>query len=134
MPANRLTRREMLGLLAGLGVPEAVFSQDPVAIEPKSYRVVFENNRVRVLEYNNRPGLGPCGRGLHYHPAHLNIIMSGFAARTTRADGKIVTGSAKAGDVTWHEAGTHEVETVDKAASRLLMIEMKDASWNPSTG
>ena len=52
----------------------------------------------------------------------------------SREDGKISTGQAKAGDVHWYEAGTHEVENIDKTATRMFMVEIKDANWKPSTG
>jgi hypothetical protein len=138
---NRITRRDVLALLAAFGVPETAFAapdtalaNDPVVVAPKSYRVVFENDRVRVLEYSNRPGLGPCGRGRHYHPAHLDVFLSEFTGRMTHEDGRVTTGRAKVGNVGWFEAETHEVENVDKSVTRMLMVELKDANWKPSTG
>lgn len=128
-----LTRRDVLGLLAALGVPSTAVAQDPVRTMPKNYRVAFENNMVRVLEYNNRPGMGPCGTGLHYHPRHIDIFMTDFRGQL-KEDGKVTGGSVKAGDVHWYEAGTHEAENIDKTASRMFMVEIKDASWKPSTG
>lgn len=124
-----MTRRELLGLLALFGISN-VHAQDPAKISPKSYRVAFENEQVRVLEYNNRPGLGPCGQGRHYHPRHLSIIVSDFRSRRPGGEAK----PWKSGDVAWFEAETHEVENVDKGASRLFMVEFKDAAWKPSTG
>jgi hypothetical protein len=130
--AKRVTRRDLLALLAALGVPRAALAQDPVKLSPKSYRVAFENDIVRVLEYNNRPGLGPCGQGRHYHPRHLTIVVSDFRSRPLAPAGPIK--SWKAGDVQWFEAATHESENVDKTAARIFMVEFKDAAWRPSTG
>jgi hypothetical protein len=104
-----------------------------VKILPKNYRVAFENDKVRVLEYVSRPGLGPCGEGVHYHPRHIDILMTDLHFKTTQ-DGKVVEGRAKAGEVVWFEAEIHEVENLDKTASHLYMIEMKDRDWKPSTG
>jgi hypothetical protein len=128
-----MTRRDVLALLAAFGVPAVAFAQDPVAVSPKSYRVMFENEKVRVLEYSNRPGLGPCGRGRHYHPAHVDIFLTEYTGKMTRDDGKVTTGTAKAGQVAWAEAEWHEVENVDKSASKIIMVELKDVSWKPST-
>lgn len=128
-----LTRRQALGLLAALGVPASACAQDPLKTNPKSYRVALENDRVRVLEYFNRPGLGVCGRGLHYHPAHVDVILSDVRVKVVQ-DGKTTVDKVKAGDVLWFEAEWHEVENVDKTASRSYMIELKDANWKPSTG
>jgi hypothetical protein len=140
-----ITRRDVLGLLAAFGVPNGVWAaaapnpalaSDPVLIAPKSYRVVFENDMVRVLEYSNRPGLGPCGTGRHYHPRHLDIFLSEFTGQMTHEDGSVSKskGRTKMGQVAWFEAEWHEVENVDKSASRVLMVEQKDANWKPSTG
>jgi len=128
-----MTRREVLALLAAFGVPATVLAQDPVKVMPKNYRVALENDAVRVIEYNNRPGMGPCGAGLHYHPRHVDIFLTDFRGKLTE-DGKVNTGQARAGDVKWYEAGTHEVENIDKSASRMFMVEIKDANWKPSTG
>ena len=128
-----VTRRDVLALLAALGVPSTALAQDPVKIMPKNFRIAFENDMVRVLEYNNRPGMGPCGAGLHYHPRHIDIFLTSFRGQA-KEDGKVNMGQAKAGDVKWFEAGTHEVENIDKTATRMFMVEMKDANWKPSTG
>jgi hypothetical protein len=128
-----VTRRDVLALLAALGVPSTALAQDPVKTMPKNYRVAFENDMVRVLEYNNRPGMGPCGTGLHYHPRHIDIFLTSFRGQA-KEDGKVSMGQAKAGDVKWYEAVTHEIENIDKTASRMFMVEIKDANWKPSTG
>ena len=139
-----ITRRDVLALLAAFGVPDAALAappdsalaSDPVVVAPKSYRVVFENEMVRVLEYNNRPGLGPCGLGRHYHPRHLDVFLSEFSGQMTREDGTVSKskGKTKIGQVAWYEAEWHEVENIDKSATRMLMVELKDANWKPSTG
>ena len=116
-----MTRRDVLALLAAFGVPAVAFAQDPVAVSPKSYRVMFENEKVRVLEYSNRPGLGPCGRGRHYHPAHLDVFLNQFTGKMTHEDGKVSVGTAKAGQVAWYEAEWHEVENVDKSATKVII-------------
>ena len=51
-------------------------AQDAARVQPQSYRVVLENDRVRVLEFNAKPGMGVCGVGMHSHPAHLTVLLS----------------------------------------------------------
>ncbi len=36
-------------------------SDDPTVTDPDLYRVIFENDRVRVLEYRDGPGERPAG-------------------------------------------------------------------------
>ena len=53
-------------------------SDDPVATNPELYSVVFENERVRVLEYRDRPG----DRTLpHRHPDSVMLTLSSFRRR-----------------------------------------------------
>jgi len=65
-----------LGGIASQLTADGVSAQDPAKVMPKSYRVAFENDRVRVLEFVGRPGMGVCGEGMHSHPAHLTIVLS----------------------------------------------------------
>ncbi len=131
--AAGITRRDVLALLAALGVPAPAVGQDPVKLAPKSYRVAPENDRVRVLEYRNRPGLDVCGSGLHYHPPHIAIALSDVRFSDTE-NGKTTTGRIGAGDVFWVEEQLHTFENLDKRASRCYLIEMKGPGWTPSTG
>ena len=34
-------------------------SMDPIETNPESYKLVFENDQVRVLEYSDHPGYMP---------------------------------------------------------------------------
>lgn len=44
------------GLTVLLAVCPAAYASDPVATDGDKYKVMFENSRVRVLEYRDRPG------------------------------------------------------------------------------
>ncbi len=44
-----------------VGMEEAVMTLDPVATDPDHYKVIFENDRVRVLEYTDSPVKAPAG-------------------------------------------------------------------------
>jgi hypothetical protein len=104
--------------------PEAL-AQDPARSNPRSYSVVFENDRIRVLEYLSRPGLGVCGEGVHSHPDHLTIALTAIKARVTLPDGKVVVAQNKLGDVFWEPASTHQVENVGGSNSRAYLVELK---------
>ena len=51
------TRRMMLALLPALALADTALARDAVKSQPGSYRVVFENDRLRALEYRGRPGM-----------------------------------------------------------------------------
>ena len=118
-------------LLAGAGGLAALLdladvdAQDPAKVMPKSYRVVFENDRVRVLEFSGRPGMGICGEGMHSHPAHLTIAMSAWQARASLPDGSIRDRNRSFGEVFFGEPGKHKVENTGNSISRALIIELK---------
>lgn len=118
-------RRMLIALLPGLALAESAQAQDAAMAQPSSYKVVFENDKLRALEYRARPGMGVCGQGMHSHPAHLTVVLYDGKARLKTPDGKVTEGSSKIGDVFWSEAETHEVENISGRNSRALLIELK---------
>ena len=121
-----ILRRGLLAALpALLGVAAPAEAQNAAAIQPMSYRVVLENERVRVMEYRSRPGMGVCGVGRHSHPAHVTIPLTPGKVRVT-IDGKVVTLDSGIGDAFWEPAVTHEVENVSGHEMRALLVEIKD--------
>lgn len=121
-----LDRRHALALLSAFGIPATALAQDAVRADPRGYAVLFENDRLRLLEYTSRPGLGICGQGVHSHPPHLNIALTPIRARVKLPDGRLIVDEKKAGDVFWEEAVTHSVENIGGAGTRAYMIELKD--------
>jgi hypothetical protein len=112
------------GLVAQLGA-RAADAQDAAKVMPRAYRVTFENDRIRVLDFVGRPGMGVCGEGMHSHPAHLTVVMSDWQGRAMTPDGAAVARDKKTGDVFWSEAETHKVENTGKTNSHVLIIELK---------
>ena len=117
-------RRLLAALLPAFAFAPAAQAQDAAKMQPAAYKVVLDNDRMRVLEFNSRPGMGICGAGLHSHPAHLTIALSDAKARV-KQDGKTFIGTNKLGDVFWSEAETHEVENISGRNVRALIVELK---------
>ena len=133
-PENRTTRREVLALFAALGVTRESLAQDAATTDPRSFRVVLENERVRVLEHRSGPGLAVCGQGLHYHPARVTVALTGGKVKLTSADGTSVVRDIPPGHVFFSPAETHSTENVGGSGTRIYIIELKDRDWKPSTG
>src|SRR5690349_24817115 len=58
-------------------------SDDPVCTDPDKYEVIFENDRVRVLEYRDLPG----GKTHpHQHPDSVMYTLSGFRRSSRRTE------------------------------------------------
>jgi len=118
-------RLALMAVLATLGAADTVRAQDAALVQPRAYRVVFENDKLRVLEFYSRPGMGVCGSGVHSHPAHLTIALSEAKVRVKLTDGKTLVGENKVGDVFWSEAETHETENISGKDIRALIVELK---------
>jgi len=129
MKRSRINRRQLLlaglgGLAAQMGASSAG-AQDPSKVMPRAFRVVLENDKVRVLEFTSRPGMGICGEGMHSHPARLNVALNGWKSLVCRPGGASRENERKDGEVFWRDAETHKVENVGKTNSRVLMGEVK---------
>lgn len=123
-----LNRRDLVRILAGLGVAAGVgdvLAQDATKVDPRGYKVLVDNDQVRVLEYTGKPRLGVCGQGMHSHPDHVTVIMTPAKVKVTLPDGKSFVEDNKPGHVFFEPAGTHSVENIGSRESRSLLIEIK---------
>jgi hypothetical protein len=123
---KNLTHLIMGGLLVALALvftTKTVVAQDPVQVAPEQYKVLLENDRVRVLEYRSQPG---DKEAMHSHPANVIYMLSTFKAKFTLPDGKTTESELKAGEVTWREAETHVVENIGTTEGHVLIIELKE--------
>lgn len=97
---------------------------DPVKVSPDYYKVLLDNEQVRVLEYRLKPGQK---EGLHSHSAGIVYGFNDAKTKSTSADGKITEGIGKAGDVFWRNPTTHMLENIGKIDVHALAIELKNA-------
>jgi quercetin dioxygenase-like cupin family protein len=98
-------------------------AQDPAKVDPAHYRVLLNNERVRILEVRQKPGYKS---PMHSHPSHAVYSLTGSTLKFTSADGKTKTVTTKAGQVVWRKAETHTVENTGKTESHALDIELKN--------
>ena len=122
IPPHITPRAGLLAVLGACMLP--AMAQDAAKVQPASYKVVLDNDKVRVLEHNSRPGLGVCGQGTHSHPAHLTVLLSDGKVRV-RKDGRTREASQAQGTVFWSEAETNEVENISRRNMRVLLVELK---------
>ena len=98
-------------------------AQDPAKTDADKYKVVLENERVRVLEYRDTPG---DRTAQHHHPDFLMHVVSPFTRRLTFTDGRTMTRSFTAGEVVWMDAQTHIGENVGNTETHVLIVELKE--------
>ena len=97
-------------------------------------KVLFENERTRVIEYHTNSGKNICGLGLHSHPPHAFIMLTDAKLRVVTPGGKETIEEAKAGEAGWEPAVTHRAENIMGNNAGCYLIEFKDKEWKPSTG
>jgi len=129
MDESTLTRRDVVGMLAGWGLAlraADLRAQDAAKVDPRGYKIRYENEQIRVLEFTAKPRLGVCGQGMHFHSDHVNILLTDATVRVTTPDGKtFVPPADRAGDVWFEAGGAHSVENIGGDETRAFMIEFK---------
>ncbi len=112
----------IIALTAFFAVSASAIAADPLETDGDKYRVRFENDRVRVLEYRDQPGEKT---KQHHHTAFVLFALSPFKRSITLPDGKVLTREFKAGDVLQSDAQTHIGENIGDTPTHVIMIEMK---------
>lgn len=129
MESNHNMRRDVLALLAAMGVGAAesgfAVAQAAKPDEQAGGKIVFENDKVRVISHLGRPRMGVCGTGLHAHPPHLTIALTDVKAKVTLPGKDPFVAENKAGDAFWDIGGSHVVENMGSRDSRIYLVELK---------
>ena len=111
--------------IAVLAAASGSLAREGAPVEVAPYKLVLENDRVRVLEFDAKPHQGVCGVGMHSHPAHLTVVLDPADIKITLPDGQIIRQASVKNAVFWSEAQTHSAENVGSTVSRALLIEVK---------
>jgi len=96
--------------------------QDPVKQSPQYYKVLLENDQVRVLEYRLKAGEK---EPMHSHTAGVLYIFGDAKMRTTYPDGRREESTAGAGEVHWRNPVTHALENIGTTEAHALAIDIK---------
>ena len=95
---------------------------DSVKADPAHHRVLFENDQVRVLRWYVAAGDATL---FHSHPDNLNICLTDYNGRVAAPNAKVSEVRAKAGSVSWRQAGSHAVENLNSQAMEGILVEPK---------
>jgi quercetin dioxygenase-like cupin family protein len=118
-------RRILFLTFFALAAPVAL-AQDPVSVDAKHYKVMVENDQVRVLRihYNVKEK-----SVMHEHPAAVVVFLNTSKAKFTLPDGSSVTdGGGKAGSVRFTDAGKHLPENIGSTPVEAILVELKGKS------
>jgi quercetin dioxygenase-like cupin family protein len=95
---------------------------DPITTDGDKYRVILENDRVRVLRYQDKPGdkTKP-----HYHVEFVLYALSPFRRRLIFPDGTVKERDFSPGDVIWMPAQVHTGENIGQTDTDVIIVENK---------
>jgi hypothetical protein len=101
--------------------------QDPAVTDPEHYKVIFENDRVRVLEYRDQPGdlTHP-----HRHPDSVMYTLSSFRRRISHGDQHVEV-DLPAGAVRWLGAQEHSGHNIGETPTHGIFVELKEPAPAP---
>jgi quercetin dioxygenase-like cupin family protein len=97
---------------------------DPLAIDPKHNRLLFENSQVRVFQSWREPG---AAEPMHEHAGagRATVLLTDLDATVKLADGTISELRGSAGDVAWSGPVTHSTTNRGSKESKVVVVEVK---------
>jgi len=123
--------KPLVALVLALLCPSSGAGQKPVPTPPAdvllaspgNFRLLLDNEYVRVIEYVVRPGERD---QWHTHPAKVSYVAGGGTLRLNTDEGKSFLADVKPGTTTWDQpVGRHFVENVGKTPVRIILTEVK---------
>jgi len=104
---------------------------DPLEAYPDNYRVLFENERVRVLDFRLAKG---ASEKPHAHPAHVAVFLADFTIRFTLPDGSTRMRNARFGEIAYSPGAIHASENVGNTDAHGILVELKSEAPAPLAG
>lgn len=102
---------------------------DGLISSPDNFKLLLENDQVRVLQYTLPPGARD---HWHTHPPRVGHVLSGAKIRVTHADGTHADYDEQTGDTYWGEfSPLHDTQNIGATPYIALLVEVKGASASP---
>ena len=97
-------------------------TEDSVTVDPKHYKVEFQNDRVRVLRIKYGPGEKSV---MHAHPANVAVFLTDGETKMTLPDGKTNVAGVKGGQVQWAGKEKHLPEHTGNKPFEVVLVELR---------
>jgi quinol monooxygenase YgiN len=118
-----------VGLALGQTAEKETVIPDPVPVYKDNYKVLLENDRVRVLDFILRKG---DHEDFHMHPAHVLFVITGFKVMFKFPDGHTAIRETKAGDVLFSEPVVHSPTNIGNTDAHGILVELKNSKSGPN--
>ncbi len=95
---------------------------DILSLWPELHKVVFENDKARVIKSSLPPGKK---LSMHWHPSHVGIIVKGSRVKITKPNSEPEEVDVEDGAFFEGREGTHAVENIGTTTIEEYFIEFK---------
>ena len=100
---------------------EMLEKMDHLKVANNVYKLVMENDRVRVLEVVFKPNDKAI---MHHHPDRVVYVLKGGKMKLT-SEGKTDSLDLKTGQALFLNAQNHEAQNIGRSELDLLVVELK---------
>ena len=97
-------------------------SDDAMVATTQYYKSIFENDRIRLLEYRGKVGAKMV---MHSHPDQVAYAVTPAKVRFTIPDGQSIETALNAGDPMFASAVSHATENIGTGNAHILLFELK---------
>jgi beta-alanine degradation protein BauB len=97
-------------------------SQDAVKVAPDMYKVLLENDAVRVVDFRMKQD---AKSEMHSHPQSVAVVLNDQRLKFTFPNGKSEFVDLKRGQAVWLDALSHSVENTGTEDAAGVLVELK---------
>jgi quercetin dioxygenase-like cupin family protein len=101
----------------------AVSAQDAAKVDPRHYKVVFQNSQVRVLRIHYGPHETSV---MHSHPDGVVTYLADGRMKFLLGNGKTVISSGRRGQAIWAPGGPHKPTNLSNTPFDAVIVELKE--------
>jgi len=119
---SNMTLKLFCGMLCVCVAATCALSQEATKVEPKHYKLAFENDRVQVVDVH----YGPHEKsGMHDHPGGVVVYITGGHIKFTDPNGAVKEVYAKPGEARFFPPFKHKVENLEDKPFDAVYIGLK---------
>jgi quercetin dioxygenase-like cupin family protein len=96
---------------------------DGIEVSPKNFKILLENEFVRIVEYSLKPGEKD---NWHTHPPKSGYVVSGGTLKIYPEKGEAFVSDEKVGNTFWSDyVGKHYDENIGNTTVTIVLTEIK---------